>query len=52
MFGFGDVQIELEHGGAVLCEAALEGVDPLVAGAPDFFRHQLFHPHNEHVFVV
>ena len=47
-----DVQEELEDARVVLGEALLESVDALVAARPDLLRHQVMHPHDQHVLVV
>jgi hypothetical protein len=47
-----DVQEVLEHDGAVLGEQALEVRDVAVALFPQAARHQVVHPHHQHVLVV
>ena len=39
----GDVQVKLENVGVMLCEAFFKCVDPVLAAAPNLFRHQIMY---------
>ena len=52
LFLFADMEKKFQQHDAVVGQQFLEGVDLLVAGAPDFLRLQSQHTHDKNVLVM
>ena len=52
MLFLADVKVELEKQRGRLGQQALEGVDELIARAPDLPRDEFMHSHDEHILIM
>ena len=52
LFFLGDVQVELQDGGAFVGEKSLEVHNVAIAAAPSLFWHEIEHAYDEDIFIV